>query len=266
MIDRFCDYCHRRHRVMLPLVQRLYDEGFVLSGMDGDGTLSLNEHLYEMRDRKEVAVDILKRFQTANEGELDLSLDGHRLLLLRYDDPDWFFRLHLAFINDKSIDLASMQHKLSNAYGPEDVETAFDAATEFLSENIDAPLHYELHTDRGAFLKAALDRERFSLHLVDVPAYLRIIFFFMQKADVALMVKSPLEILRLLEELQDMIQFLADSFADRNLVMEFKIEKEVVFRCGAGVKPTLGSRFGPTAIKLDALARILASAMPRRGE
>ena len=93
-----------------------------------------------------------------------------------------------------------------------------------------------------------------------------ILFFLMQRGDIAQVVRSPLGLLKLFEDMQDMITFLADSFADAELKMELRIEKQVVFQCGYGVKPTFGSRFGPTAIKIDALARIFASAMPGRGE
>ena len=267
MIRHFCRFCHTHHRAFLPLLRRLFDEGFSLAGQRAGERRVLNDSLNDLRDDLEQAVATLEGFSRDRDGLLSLMLDERTLVRIDYS-LDWNFRVLLDLFDDNSADLAAVQTRLIDAFAGEDYETALDLGLAFLAQAREEDLHlnYRLETKKGPFLAAQYGDAVLRLDLVDLATYLFIVFRFMHKAAPTLLFRSPLDLLRLLEEFQDMIRYMAESLRDHELTMEIVVEKHTVFRSGHGVKAGFGGVFGPTAIQLEALTRILMSVMPRRGE
>jgi len=264
MIQYFCGFANEHHRQLIPLLRRLWDAGFKLGGVRPEGEENLNDHIYEMRDDVCAAMDRLSRYRISEQGFVRISLGDQTLARLLFDG-DWRFELHLDIFGNPRADLATVQRRLLSEFEMDDLDTIIEVAAAFVDGVVGQAFGYELRAGAKPFLRARLNERRLNIELVNLLVYLRVLLFFMRKSDLSLFVRSPMELLRLMEDLQDFFHTMADTFEENDLTVELEAEKQVVYRCGKGVKPNLGSRFGPTAIQLDAFARIVAAAV-RRGE
>ncbi len=265
LVRYFCEFVHAHHRQVAPLVHRLFDAGFSLVGERPAGGEGLNDHLNQLRTDVDGAMARLNAYRRSVGGSVVLKLGPQTLVRLSFDDH-WRFDLRLELFDNPRADVAAVQRQVLSLYELEDLEVIIELAAAFLSGITEHPFGYELHAGGVVFLQAEVSARRLRLQLVNLAMYLRVLLFFMRRTDLTVFARSPLELLRILEELQDFLRSLADEFEENHLAMEVEIERQVVYRCGHGVRPNLGGRFGDTAIQLDALARILAATVKRRGE
>ena len=265
MVRYFCEFVNGRHRQIIPLVRKLFDADFILSGVNGAGEVNLNDHLYEMRDDVCAAMERLSRYCRSCDGYIRLSLAEQTLIRLLFD-ADWRFELRLDLFDNPRADLGAVQRRALSAYEADDLDTILEAAAGFVDGVVGKDFGYELSAADKPFLRGHLAGRTITISMVNLATYLRLLLFFMRKSDLTLFARSPMDLLRLLEELQNFFRSMADTFEEQNLTIEVEMERQVVYRCGKGVKPNFGSRFGATSIQLDALARILAATVKRRGE
>jgi len=247
------------------MLHRFFDEGLTLTAHLKSVTQAISENVDDFRENPPAAVAQLERFQRRHGGRLTFEADHVVLARMTYDAAE-YCRVWLDLFDGPPATFALVQRKFSQAGEPGDLEEAIDLAAAFLAEFGDTDFGYDLCTKAGVFLEGRLHGSNFQIRLVDVHAYLRILFFMVRGMDAAVIIRSPFDILKLIEEVQGLVRLLADAFEEAKLTMEIVVNNQVVFRCGRGVKPTLGSRFGPTAIYVEALARVLASMMPGRNE
>lgn len=266
MIHTFCYSVNKHRHAIMPLARQLFTVGFELWGRSEAGEIRISDYLDTIEKDPAGAEKMLMRFDQKRGGRIELCLGKQRLAHIEFSAGDWSYSITLDLFDNPDLDLVEIQRKWIEAYELDDLETVLDFAAGFLSGITDKNFGYRLRTSRGEFVRAGLKGSLFTLELTDIATFIRIMFFFMRKSDPSLLIRSPLDLLRLFEELQDAVRYLADAFEDHSLTLEIKVEKQVVFRCGQGVKANFGGRFGATSIQLEAWARILAAAMPGRGE
>ncbi len=264
MIETICRFMHRHRRLTMPLVEKLLAADFQTIARRPGETYALHEHADEFREDPDAVCAALLRFSRRQRGEFTTTFAAQDVLRLAYDE-NWRATITIDFITNNDFNLAGLQGKLIENFGVDELETLIDLSTDFLAENVGKPFGYELRTASGPFLAGELAGRALTIRLTDVPIYLKMLFFFLRKSDKSILVRSPLDVLKLLEQGQDTLCYLAEAYDDRDMTLNIAVGNETVFRCGRGVKPTLGTRFGCTAVQLDAMARIFMAAMPGRG-
>ncbi|MCZ7587236.1 MAG: hypothetical protein M5R36_29995 [Deltaproteobacteria bacterium] len=125
------------------------------------------------------------------------------------------------------------------------------------------PFGYTIHAFGRPIFDGHLHGRVLRVGILDPTAWVRLGLFFVKGADaLALSLRNPFDILALLDTLQASLRHLATSYAERGLTIEAHALGQKVFSCGAGVRSNLMTdRFGPTAIHLEAIFRMLSSAL-----
>lgn len=258
-------YMSRHQRRAFPLLEKIFAEGFRFEADCPDGTVDLADYLDEMRDEPQRHAERLLGFAANCGGGLTLFDQDAPLARLLYDEG-WSARVVLMFFDDPEFDLMGMREKLADVFDPEDLETFLDLAIGFLGELGDAPFGYELEMGAGPFLSARFAERRLDIRLVDLPAWFRMMFFLLRRTDPTQFVRSPMDMMKLIEQAQDTIRFCAECYDENDLTLVLRVNGDRLFRCGRGIRGTLGSRFGPTALHLDVLAGMLKAAKPGRNK
>jgi hypothetical protein len=264
MIETFCRYLHAHRRLSLPLFEKMFDAGFALTARRPGASFPIHERLDDLRDDPDAICAELKGYSRRHKGELTLSFERRTLARVVYDDG-WSAVVHLDFIGAEDVDLPELQRQILGVFELSDFETLVDLWVGLLEEIADRPFAYELYVGDRAFLRGKLAARTLKVSLIDAPTVVKIIFFFMRKGDATVLVRSPLDVMRLAEQGQSSLRYIADAYEEKDLAAAAEVGGETIFRCGRGVKPLLGSRFGATALQLDAIARLFMSAMPGRG-
>jgi len=265
LVFSLIDFMSRHHRRAFPLLERVFAEGFRFEFDGPDGAVDLADLMNEMRDDPLGHAQRLLDFDAARGGRVALWDRDEPLAHLRYGDG-WSARVVLLFFDNRHFDLMAMREKLADIFDSDDLETFLELAIGFLAELGDVPFGYSLEMKAGPFLEAKFVKRQLDVRLVDLPAWFRMMLFLIRRTDPTQLVRSPLEVMRLFDQAQDTIRFMAETYEENEVALVVRFEKDRLFRCGHGVRPTLGSRFGPTAIHLDVLAGVLKAAMPGRGE
>ncbi|NLH49287.1 MAG: hypothetical protein GX444_11895 [Myxococcales bacterium] len=265
MITTLCRFMHDERRLSLPLLEKLFAAEFTLVARRPGEEFSISDHQSELAGDPDAMAAHLGRFAAVHDGELTLGFAGQPVLRFAYGD-NWRVTVDFDFFERGRLDLPRIQEKLFELFEMEDFERFMDLGTGFLARAVGEPFHYELRQNKAPFLVGDLRDYRLVLRLVDIPAYLKMVFFLVRQGDPLLFVRSPLDILKLADQAQDAIRYMADAYEEKGLTLGIEYNQETVFRCGRDVKPSLGARFGATALQIDALARILKSAWPGRGE
>lgn len=255
--------CRRRDDVQ-PLLDRLFAQGFALHARRRGKTLVLNELLAEIYADPDHYTDALRRFTRSRGGQVILLHHGRDLLRLTYDSG-WNAGVAFDFLDDRDLDLLMVQDALFGAFTGADVAAIIDLCADYLVERRTAPFHYELTAASGTFLTGRLTDGVLRVEMCDLFVYLKLMFFLLRKNVTRVIVKSPLDIMRLAEQGRHTVKHLAVAYDRRELLLVIELRGCRVMELGRGVKPIFGSRFGPTSIKLSALAGVLKSMMPEKG-
>jgi hypothetical protein len=253
MIKTLCRFLYGHRRQSLPL--------FEFNARRPGATYAMGDHLDDMRRNPEEVCANLCRYDRGAGGDLALLFDGQPLLRIRYEHA-WTASVEMDFLGREGRALAKVQEKLLDTFDRHDLEALIDLSTAFLVEALGRPFAYDLTVGGKIFLHGRLHERQLTVTLVDGAAYFKMLFLLASRSDWTLLVRSPVDIVKLAEQAQDTLRYLADCYADHELTLMLEYAGEAVFRCGRGVKPTLGARFGATALQLDALFRILKAAVP----
>jgi hypothetical protein len=253
----------RHHRRAFPLMKKFFGEGFRFEATCEDGVIVLEDYMDEMRDDPAAHAERLLAYADRCGGCLTLWLDEMPLVRLVYDRT-WQARVVLDLFDDPKLDVNRLREHLADLVDPEDLFEFLDLAIGYLGELTDEPFGYTIEMKNGPFMAASFEGECLCLRLLDVSAWLKMMLFLMKRTDPAALVKSPMEIMRAVEQAQDTLRFMADCYEenDRKFVVRYGADR--LFSCGAGVRPTLGSRFGPMALHLDVLASVIKKTMAGR--
>ncbi len=266
MIETICRYIQKHRRRAMPLIDKLVAADLRSVARRPGETFDVLAHLDDLQDDPDAFAATMARFVRGREGELATTFGGQSVTRIAYDDAKWQAVVAIDFIGNNRFDLAGLQERLVPAFEPADLETLIELAAGFLAENVGRPFGYELHADGAAFLAGRLQGRSVTVQVLDVRACLKALVFLMRKSEASVLVRSAADVLALAEQGQDLLCFAAEAYEERDLTVTVDFRGENIFRCGKGVKSNLGSRFGPTALQLDAVVRMMMSAMPGRGK
>lgn len=264
LIGSVLHFMCREENAVQPLLERFFNQGFTLEARRPAKQLILSDVLDDVRTHPARYAARLLTFTRARGGRLTLLHHGRDLLHLTYDD-DWSAAIAFDFLDDKSIDLLAVQDGLFAAFTAADVAAIIDLCADYLVEHRTAPFTYELTAAAGTFLQGCLNDGVLCVEMRDLFVYLRLMLFLLRKNITRVMVKSPVDVMRLAEQGRHTVKHLALAYQQRELLLIIELCGSRVLELGRGVKPLLGSRFGPTSIRLSALAGLFKAMRPGKG-
>ncbi len=122
---------------------------------------------------------------------------------------------------------------------------------------------YTLHAFGRPFFEGRLNGKTLKVAILDPVAYMKLGLFLLKGADaLALSIRNPFDILALIDTAQASVRHLATTYSDNGITLDVSALGQTLFTSGYGVRPNMMTdRFGPTALHLDAIFKILSSAL-----
>ncbi|MBZ0273164.1 hypothetical protein K8I61_14090 [bacterium] len=258
----------RDYRAMLqPLIRKAQEIGFAIFMKLGDDEFEMRPYI-DVMDFDAMRV-YARRCARPAEGSLQIRLKGRLLTDTSYDqsghsdiDLVLFKGSARDFFREMPALIRQIRETLVTNFDQQTVFDLIDFGADYL-ETTAYPFSYTMYAFDKPIFDVRLDGKLLVARILDPVVQVRLALFFLRGADMmALSFRNPFDILAMLDLAQHSIRHLAAAYEMRGIRAELIGLGQKLVSCGAGVRPNLMTdRFGPTALHLDAIFKILSSAL-----
>jgi len=253
--------------MMLTLLRQLYAVEFSGFFIKDDEILAVEDYLD--KGDFEPGYEILADYARPANAVFQIRLNGKVVTDSAYDQ-DGHTDIDLVFLQGSAREflktmpklLSQIREALFENFELETLLELIDFGADFL-EKTQSDFSYEIKAFGSTIFTGRLEDEVLHVGIEDPAAWARIALFLLKGADaLALSIRSPFDILALLDTVQAALRRLAISYEERGMRIEVSALGKKLMSCGDGVKSNLmTNRFGPTAIHLESFLKILTSAL-----
>ncbi|MCB9479715.1 MAG: hypothetical protein H6684_04870 [Deltaproteobacteria bacterium] len=269
--DTIVDHLQRHRPMFHPIVAKCLECGFSVHMIKNGADLDMAPFVDnpDLSGLYPIAAD----HALPDGGTLDIRLGTTDLTSCTFDqDANSFIELVFlkgnarAFLKQMPGLIGQVREILFANFGNETIFELIDFGADYL---VDSPYEfsYTIIAFDGPIMVGRMHRDEmvFKVSLDNPLAFIRLALFYLKGADaLAMSFRSPFDILNLLDMLQSSLCHLAQAYEERGMRLVVSGLGQKLLSCGAGVKPNLmTSRFGPTALHLDAIFKIISSALSR---
>jgi len=263
MIRYALNLARKNSLVIKELARRAFKAGVKVQLSKKAESVDLAPYFAQFPQNFEESVAIGERFTADKGGCLKVAFSDVDILELS-TFPDGLVQVKLLAFSRSRRDLLSQigprLNDLHNLFLRQitefEAQSVIEMSAMFLSNIEEFDYRINAIADDTLFLRGRFVRPEMELEILDPAIYLRLLMFALKGVEyVNFVIPSPLQMMSILESIQDGIRYSGETYEYYGIRINLTVAGRSVVKMGAGVKPNLGSGFGPASLHLDNLFR-----------